>query len=346
MNASVSRSDAPLPEEACERISAYLDGELSPDEQAEIERLLGTNAAARRLADDLLALRNLCQEQAAPTFDRDLSQGVLAEALRRQAAGSLESPADNGPHEPKDLRGLEPDGEFGLPFGRSARGWVWAGVAAAAALMIGFYGRPEPRGGSGSFDQNIAAMQRAVPGLQVVDVETTPERWQRVLGERLAPSAAPELPVTLAAAKRSGLQVEPAAPMRDAKEQLLYLDGGREQVEGLLAELRGGQGSLHQVGPDHSAASPGPPASNPALPNLAPQAPVRAIGTQAATPLRVVRLKIQLRRIDPSQVAPPTQPATSDASVHVAPTPTAPVSAAPGTSPQPIVLRIRFRETP
>lgn len=243
MNANIDHNDTQLHEEWGERISAYVDNELGPEEHAEVDRLLQTSEAARRLADDFRQMRSLCQQDAAPTFQRDLSRDVVAEALRRQASGETDGQVR------VDVSPLEPEGDFGLPFGKTSRGWAWAAVAAAAALMIGFYGRTPARGPIGSVDQSVAAIQRAVPGLQVVDVETTPDRWRQVYGQQLQPVANRELPVALASAKRSGLQLETDMPARDAQDQLLYLPGGFKQAESLRE-------ALHQVGPDLSNSQP------------------------------------------------------------------------------------------
>ncbi|CAN0355418.1 unnamed protein product, partial [Ectocarpus sp. 4 AP-2014] len=121
-----------------ESISAYVDGELSTADAARVEQLLAENPAAAQLADELREMATACREAPAPEFTNDLAASVVAEALRRQAEGAVE---------PNDR--LEPEGDFGLPFGKSSRSWMWAVFASAAAVMIAFYGRPaQPNGGA------------------------------------------------------------------------------------------------------------------------------------------------------------------------------------------------------
>lgn len=109
--------ETPPPGEAPfdEALSAYLDGELSGDERAAVERRLAEEPAAgetleawRRLSGDLRAL----PRQTPPAA---LREAVLEEVDRRR-------------------RGERPRGW--LPLGRSSRGWLWAGAAVAASLLI------------------------------------------------------------------------------------------------------------------------------------------------------------------------------------------------------------------
>ena len=66
-----------------ELFSAYLDGELTADEQAQIERLLATSPAARQLMDELRALSSTLQALPQHKLDEDLSERVLRLAERR-----------------------------------------------------------------------------------------------------------------------------------------------------------------------------------------------------------------------------------------------------------------------
>ena len=75
-----------LPEEL---LSAYLDGELTAQEQAQIERLLAESAEARQLLEELRLLSQSLQRLPVHKLKEDLAAKVLQEAQRREA----ESPA-------------------------------------------------------------------------------------------------------------------------------------------------------------------------------------------------------------------------------------------------------------
>jgi len=66
-----------------ELLSAYLDGELSAAEQADVERLLATSQAARQLLDELRTLSSTLQALPQYKLDEDLSQRVLRSAERQ-----------------------------------------------------------------------------------------------------------------------------------------------------------------------------------------------------------------------------------------------------------------------
>lgn len=277
------------------RISAYLDGELPADERLAVERRLMEDPAAECFARDLSGLRELCAE-APRAAGPDLTEAVMAEATRREAAGE-------GRVEVADR--LEPEGEFGLPFGRSSRSWAWAGVAAAAALMISFYGRPDAppatregvagRGGVAAsavtqatlpvgLREALPQMRRALPQLRVVSVETTPE-GRSDLERRLAahgiaigqPAAAsPEL----AALRQAGVPVE-AAP-GGGGDQLLLVSAERPQVSNLLRDLEQEKGVFRVEAdrPAQSVAAAAPEAQPPAASQQPPAAGGKSIAVR------------------------------------------------------------------
>ena len=75
-----------LPEN--ELLSAYLDGELTAEEQAEVERLLARSPAARQLLDELRALSSTLQNLPQYKLAEDLSERVLRTAERRMLTQS------------------------------------------------------------------------------------------------------------------------------------------------------------------------------------------------------------------------------------------------------------------
>lgn len=110
-----------------ELFSAYLDGELSAAEQAEMERLLATSPAARQLIEELRALSTTLQALPQEKLGEDLSRQVLRVAERRMLTGAEPGPTEASP----------------TPLGRSIfrqffnrRAVVWLSLTAAIALVI------------------------------------------------------------------------------------------------------------------------------------------------------------------------------------------------------------------
>jgi len=66
-----------------ELLSAYLDGEATPQERAEVEKLLASDPAARSLLDELQAIREGIQNLPAVHLGKDLSERVLQLAERQ-----------------------------------------------------------------------------------------------------------------------------------------------------------------------------------------------------------------------------------------------------------------------
>jgi hypothetical protein len=76
-----------------ELFSAYLDGELTAGEQAQVERLLATSPAARQLLDELRAVSATLQALPAYKLDVDLTPQILR-AAERQMLGQPADAAD------------------------------------------------------------------------------------------------------------------------------------------------------------------------------------------------------------------------------------------------------------
>lgn len=109
-----------------ELLSAYLDDELAPDERAQVEARLGTDPAARRMLDQLRAVSQAVRSLPQESVGADLRDVILRRAQ------------DAKP----DAKSQPFEAERAMPrwtVGRSARGWVWAGLAVAAALLIMVY---------------------------------------------------------------------------------------------------------------------------------------------------------------------------------------------------------------
>jgi anti-sigma factor RsiW len=108
-----------------ELLSAYLDGELTAAEQAQVERLLRASLEARQLLDELRAVSSTLQGLPQQKLKEDLSQQVLQIAQRRRIGTSSASPETaTTPRESRLRRMLSP------------RALVWSGLALAVAVVI------------------------------------------------------------------------------------------------------------------------------------------------------------------------------------------------------------------
>ena len=239
-----------------ELISAYLDGELDGQELVEVERLLAEDPAARRLADTLTEVSAACRSLPPGKFSEGLAQRVVAEAQRRVADGADKPMAGQ-------VDRLEPEGEFGLPFGRSARGWVWAGVAAAAAVMISFYGRPEPPPRQNTIAHRQTGVVQPAPTLTRVAWDRIREAapQARFVTVKTPPEGLASLQSML---KKQGIQLVGSAPQparrlldstglsvdaeanNSADEQLMLISTNPKQGGGFVNALED-EGSLFQV---------------------------------------------------------------------------------------------------
>ncbi|MEN0111945.1 MAG: hypothetical protein AAF805_14595 [Planctomycetota bacterium] len=230
----------PLAERWGERISAYVDGELAAEDAAEVADQIERDPTVRALAEGLRGVSAACHAAPAPAVGGDLTASVLAEARRRQAAG------DDGRVATEDTLAadrLEPEGDFGLPFGRgSSRNWVWGGVAAAAALMISFYGRPGQPGpvAPTPLDRGLAVVRQAAPNLAVKNVTLTPNQLAALQRRFAMPSAGrAKLPAELMTVSQRGVELRPVDPsaVSEEGERLVYVDAGPDEVDRLLARL-------------------------------------------------------------------------------------------------------------
>ncbi|TWT88193.1 hypothetical protein Mal64_16720 [Pseudobythopirellula maris] len=248
-----------------ELLSAFVDGELSPDDAARVDEALRTSAEARSLVDDFRRLRSVMDAPAGVSLNRDLAPAVLqqAHAEREEAEWS---------------------GGIGASFGGSSRGWVWGGVAAAAALFISFFGAPQgkqaPQAGAPSAgavashnaarsaravpvslanDPRLVRVMQANPGMRLVSVRATPEgrrSIERLLasqGIALARGRQAAVAPQLVNADRAGLIVETSSAPSLAEtedDEFVLVDADNRQVQTLLDKMHSEQGELFQVEED------------------------------------------------------------------------------------------------
>jgi anti-sigma factor RsiW len=130
-----------------ELISAYLDGELSPDEQACVEQTLVESAEFRQMFEELRALRGDLQILPGHRLPGDFSERVLQraeQAMLREAHSFVpaESASNNGQpaevNEPASAPVSAPLVELPSQPGQWS-GVVWAFAALAAALLVALY---------------------------------------------------------------------------------------------------------------------------------------------------------------------------------------------------------------
>jgi len=119
-----------LPEN--ELFSAYVDGELTADEQAQVDELLAASPAARQLVDELRALSSSLQALPMHKIGEDITARVLRRAEREML--SERAPVDSPPP------AVTPPESFGwkATLRRMARprNLVWPGAAVAVALLL------------------------------------------------------------------------------------------------------------------------------------------------------------------------------------------------------------------
>ncbi len=123
-----------------ERISAYLDGELSPDERAEIDALVASSPEHRQLVDELRALRVSLQDLPRVPLADDFTRRVMQRAIEAasgaardgQATASGETAASDASPFAGNIQ------ELALRQSLQLRRWrqaFWSVSAAAAGLL-------------------------------------------------------------------------------------------------------------------------------------------------------------------------------------------------------------------
>lgn len=138
-----------------ELFSAYLDGELTAHEQAQVEQFLATSPAARQLVDELRALRVTLQSLPLHRLEEDISQRVLQLAQQQKA-----TPRPN--QQGRQDEAIQPAAWKHI-FRRvlQPRTLIWPGMAVAAALLLMVMSEPqEPQA---PFNQ-IAMHEGRAPG--------------------------------------------------------------------------------------------------------------------------------------------------------------------------------------
>lgn len=199
-----------------ELLSAYLDGELTAAERAEVERRLAEDPTARQALEELRGvsetLRGLPVRPAEAGFAAGVMQRVEA------AGGQRDSSQSAGPVDAE--RTTERESLVRLPFGRSPRSWIWAGLAVAAALVVMVNSQPEDEA------RNVAAIRKpaaeaqegpleisALPAIESRDEGLPASEIRRELprsgGEELADALIASEEATIEASEEEMLAAEP-----------------------------------------------------------------------------------------------------------------------------------------
>ena len=190
-----------LPQE--ELLSAYLDGELSAAERADVEKLLSDDASARAMLEELRGVSSAVKGM--PTFklDEDLGVRVLKIAERRMLA---DSPAADT----TSSSSLEPAPSLKSatgPFWRTVRrrfltprAIAWSATVAAVAILLTVYAPEEEKHGP----KSPIAMDMETDGGAPADHVVADGRARRGPGEfRAAPLPAAEKSAAAVAKKES-----------------------------------------------------------------------------------------------------------------------------------------------
>ncbi len=176
----------PQPELDDELLSAYLDDELSPAERAAVESRLSEDPSAQQLLHQLRSVSEAVQALPQEVVGHDMRESILREA--EQARESAAVPGLRAVGEHVDASNGEAaatlDGAPKVTFGQTRRGWIWASLAIAAALLIMAFGR-QPEG-----DRLPAVAQREDRATEALGRGR--ELEIRPLNEPAAPAGAPE----------------------------------------------------------------------------------------------------------------------------------------------------------
>ncbi len=200
-----------------ELIGAYLDGELTAEERARVERLLAESPECRQLLDDLRAVRESLQSLPRLTLEADFSDKVLREAERRMLTAAP-GMTDSAP------RRAEP------PAARQ-RTWrlvIVSGLAVAAALVVMFLNRPGFLG-EGPVDKGPVAM---APGAAESAREEAPTTRGLVRGEPAAAGRQSQATThSLAAEGQSGDAMKGKLGLKQAGQRPGIDDLAKDQLD-------------------------------------------------------------------------------------------------------------------
>ncbi|MEI8371401.1 MAG: zf-HC2 domain-containing protein, partial [Planctomycetota bacterium] len=334
-----------------ELLSAYLDGELTADEQVRAERILTASPEARQLLEELRALGCTLQELPQEKLDEDLSTRVLEVAERRMLLPSrLSEDAGDKPSAGRAADSLnqpkaDSTGSLGIPWREiswrgmfSKRALIWSGVVVATAIIISFTSPLPPE-----LNRNIAKVDKepaavAASGEKRSESSTTDGSWAAPAGQPKKPRAddllakdksckpadgkEPEKKTEADSVRHGGGEMESKLAMRDgtgfrtkAEERPADDRAGREADKEVFSYGKSGQGGF--VPSDEKSKKVAPPIeliaeTKPApVPALKPAEPAPAAPSQSELPM--VDAPKSLAEPSPSAIVMSKAPAPSKA---------------------------------
>ncbi len=113
------------PEFSDELLSAYLDGELTDAERMSVDQRLATDEASRRLLEELAKVSRSVRSLPVEPLGESVATEVVAAAHRLESATPVML---------AERAAIKPT----VTVGRSYRGWIYAAVAVAAALLVAY----------------------------------------------------------------------------------------------------------------------------------------------------------------------------------------------------------------
>jgi len=138
-----------------ELFSAYLDGELTVDEQVRAERMLAVSPEARQLLEELRAVSSTLQSLPQMKLGEDLSAGVLKIAERRMLAPEegVDKPTAGRAAAAMTPAGDDLPASEGFPWRElswrgmfNRRALIWSAIIVVVAIIIHYQSAPGPKG--------------------------------------------------------------------------------------------------------------------------------------------------------------------------------------------------------
>jgi hypothetical protein len=238
-----------LPEN--ELLSAYLDGELTAAERAEVERLLAANPAARQLLDELRTLSATLRALPPQTLGEDLSRQVLRVAERRMLTEGEPGHWTRSPT-PAVPRARAVFNRF-----VNRRTLVWLSLTAAIAVMIAINERQHraPRVDKGDREVAVARGRledkAAIGPVQPPSIQAAPNRLDEVVNKA---KSADQKPVAEKKIERASTPAAPkaASPGKRPAAKSSEKSGAELAVRNIVGE----EGQLGAGGPSPAKGGP------------------------------------------------------------------------------------------
>ena len=288
-----------------EWLSAYLDGELSDGERAQVDGWLAADPSARQRLDDLRAIRAAIQDLPRESLAADFSSHVLAEAQARAGEAST-ADVSLAPAKPASVwRDLSWRGMF------NRRAFFWSGLAVAIALVIRL---SEPPANRQIAHHEVVSREPAEAPRPAAPIDRLTEREARQEEQQEGPafsadrSAARDLVLSAKPAQAPALVPAGTGPQSDQKKAptVLWETGARKGPQSASGNV---QGNLGKVALQENA--PVSVLSAPALPAPDSRAPAVEVSPQTTPPE-----KLALRRFAAAAAASAPKQTTAPPSLH------------------------------